>query len=57
MILQKLTKKNITYYRADKDGTVIFTSDGTSLNIQTKMTGDIPLGDTNWSPSMIKAGS
>ena len=57
VILQKLTKKNITYYRADKDGTVIFTSDGTSLNIQTKMTGDFPLGDTNWSPSMIKAGS
>lgn len=56
-ILQRINQSGIKCYRADIDGTVILKSDGENLKIQTKMTGDFPLGSSKWSPSMIKAGS
>lgn len=36
--LQKLSNRDITVYRTDLDGTIIFTSDGTNLSVQTKKT-------------------
>lgn len=34
--LQKLSNRDIKVYRTDLDGTIIFTSDGTNLSVQTK---------------------
>ena len=56
-IVKKIRTLGVKTYRADTDGTVIFISNGENLKVQTKITGDIPLGDPSWSPSMIKAGS
>ena len=36
--LQKLSNRDITVYRTDLDGTIIFTSDGTNLSVQTNKT-------------------
>ena len=36
--LQKLSNRDIKVYRTDLDGTIIFTSDGTNLSVQTKKT-------------------
>lgn len=52
--IRTLDSLNVEYYRADLDGTMIVTSNGNEISIQTKMTGDIPLGDKNWNESLIK---
>ena len=36
--LNKLDYRNIKLYRTDRDGTIIFTSDGTNINVETKKT-------------------
>ena len=52
--INRLERYKITYYEAMEDGTVVMTSDGFTLEIETKMTGDVPLGDSEWDSSMIK---
>lgn len=45
---------DITTYRTDIDGTVKITSDGNSYNIETKLTGDVPLGNNTFRIENIK---
>ena len=40
--------------RTDEDGTILFSTDGTKVEIDTKLTGDIPLGHKDFSIDDVK---
>lgn len=52
--INALEKNNITTYRTDIDGTILITSDGSNLSIETKLTGDYPLGNKKFNISNVK---
>ncbi len=52
--VKALNSLNVEYYRADQNGTMIVTSNGNDISIETKMTGDVPLGDKAWNELLIK---
>ena len=50
-VLQMLNK--VKLYRTDKDGTILFLSDGETISIQTKLTGDYPLGNRKFDQGIL----
>jgi len=46
--------EGVTLYRTDTDGTIKMTSDGSVITIETKLTGDVPLGNKEFSINNIK---